>query len=156
MSFASCMLKQLLLVSRFCPKGSEDDRSIWTSSPWFKPHKLHFLSKAINLCFEMRAIYTTVYFQHSSRTARCCGPTYPARKHSVLVVLGSIPTISRSRGMYIHVGGSNPEVELGMYFWPWNICLGKSPHTWISPVVVNIQANLLQVGIESRLWSRRF
>jgi hypothetical protein len=36
---------------------------------------------------------------------------YPARKHSVLVVLGSIPAITRSRGMYIHVGGSNPEVD---------------------------------------------
>ena len=73
MSFASCMLKQLLLVSarQVVKTTALYER---TSSPWFKPHKLHFLSKAINLCFEMRAIYTTVYFQHSSRTARCCGP----------------------------------------------------------------------------------
>ena len=70
MSFASCMLKQLLLVSarKVVKTTALYER---TSSPWFKPHKLHFLSKAINLCFEMRAIYTAVYFQHSSRTARC-------------------------------------------------------------------------------------
>ena len=37
------------------------------------------LSKAINLCFEMRAIYTAVYFQQSSRTARCCGPISSAK-----------------------------------------------------------------------------
>ena len=78
MSFASCMLKQLLLVSarQVVKTTALYER---TSSPWFKPHKLHFLSKAINLCFEMRAIYTAVYFQQSSRTARCCGPISSAK-----------------------------------------------------------------------------
>ena len=155
MSFASCMLKQLLLVSarQVVKTTALYER---TSSPWFKPHKLHFFVESDKSLFwdegylyscVLSAIVTNsamlwAYIQRENTVCLWCWVRFPLYLDRVVCT-------------YM-LGVQIPRSNLACFFDHEIFAWENHPRTWISPVVVNIPANLLQVGIKSRLWSRRF